>query len=150
MFAAAIPMALMAVAGVATIGKMAMESRAASAQDSALDLQAKQNEIQYNQKTLSNIDTMQKIMAAQEAALSTRGVAFSSPSFNALQRETFNTSGREQAVLDTQEAIAQSNVDIEKKMVKDRLRASLFGDVASFGTSMASYGMSTPKLPTRS
>ncbi|WP_010597617.1 hypothetical protein [Rickettsiella massiliensis] len=81
---------ILATAAAMEVGKGVMEVQAAKAQENQLDLQAKQNELQYQQSTLSNLDSLDKVIQRQAAQMTTRGVAFSSPSFNATQRNTEN------------------------------------------------------------
>jgi len=135
-----------AVSAGATVGKMGMEYEASQQREKAIDLQAKQSEIQYQQKTLSNLDTMDKVLDAQSAALTTRGVAFSSPSFNAIQRGTFNIGAKRQQNLDTEQSLTEANSDIEKENVKTTLYAQLFGDTAQLAMNSASL---SSKLPTK-
>ena len=136
---------ILATAAAMEVGKGVMEVQAAKAQESALDLQAKQNEVQYQQKTLSNLDSLDKVIQHQTAQMTTRGVAFSSPSFNAIQRNTENVAAREQRNLNTQKSILDANIDIEKRNVKNSLYGQLFGDAASFGLSFAQLNSLGPR-----
>ena len=122
---------ILATAAAMEVGKGVMEVQAAKAQENALDLQAKQNELQYQQKTLSNLDSLDKVIQHQTAQMTTRGVAFSSPSFNAIQRNTENIAARQQKNLDIQKTFLDANVDIEKRNVKNTLYGQLFGDAAN-------------------
>lgn len=140
---AAIVMA--AVATGATIGKMGMEYEAAQAREKALDLQATQQKLQYQQKTLSNLDVMEKVLDAQQAAMTTRGVAFTSPSFNAIQRATLNIGAKKQSNLEIERAIGEENIDIEKENVRNTLYAQLFGDTANLAMTAASIYTKAPK-----
>lgn len=128
---------ILATAATMEVGKGVMEIQAAKAQENALDLQAKQNELQYQQQTLSNLDSLDKVIQKQTAQMSTRGVAFSSASFNATQRNTENIAAREQNNLDIQKSIADETVAIEKRNVRNSLYGQLFGDVAGLGLSFA-------------
>lgn len=136
---------ILATAAAMEVGKGVMEVQAAKAQENALDLQAKQNEMQYQQKTLSNLDSLDKVIQHQTAQMTTRGVAFSSPSFNAIQRNTENVAAREQRNLNTQKSILDANIDIEKRNVKNSLYGQLFGDAASFGLSFAQLNSLGPR-----
>lgn len=128
---------LLATAATMEVGKGVMEVQAAKAQENALDLQAKQNELQYQQQTLSNLDSLDKVIQKQTAQMTTRGVAFSSPSFNAVQRNTENIAARQQKNLDIQKTFLDANTAIEKRNVKNSLYGQLFSDAASFGFSFA-------------
>lgn len=140
---AAIVMA--AVATGATVGKMGFEYQAAQQREKALDLEAKQTTIQYQQKTLQNLDVMEKVLDAQTAAMTTRGVAFSSPSFNAIQRATLNIGAKQQQNTEIEKDISMANNDLEKANVKSALYAQLFGDTASLAMEGANMYMKAPK-----
>lgn len=137
---------ILATTAAMEVGKGVMEVQAAKAQENALDLQAKQNEMQYQQQTLSNLDSLDKVIQHQTTQMTTRGVAFSSPSFNAIQRNTENVAAREQRNLNTQKSILDANIDIEKRNVKNSLYGQLFGDAASFGLSFAELNNLRPRI----
>lgn len=139
-----------AVSAGASVAKIGFDVKAAESAENALNLQAKQATIQYQQKTLSNLDTMEKVLDAQAAALTTRGVAFSSPSFNAIQRATLNIGAKKGQNIATEESLAQENIRIEKENVRSHLWASIFGDVSQAAMSAASIAAKMPatqKLP---
>jgi hypothetical protein len=134
-----------AVSAGATVGKMGFEMQAANDREKALDLQAEQQTLQYQQKTLSNLDVMEKVVDAQTAAMTTRGVAFSSPSFNAIQRATLNIGAKKQSNTEVENDLSQENIDIEKQNVRNSLYAQLFGDVSNLAMQGASL---YAKMPT--
>jgi hypothetical protein len=141
---AAIAMAAVAVG--ATVGKMGMEVQAANEKEQALDLQAKQMALQTQQKTLANYDVMEKVLDAQVAHMTTTGTAFSSPSFNAIQRNTLNIGAKKQKNTDIEGDLAQANLDIEKQNVRSTLYAQLFGDTASIASSAFSVAAKMPQM----
>jgi hypothetical protein len=121
-----------AISAGATIAKIGAEKEAEQANLSAINVQSKVNNLQYQQKTLQNLDMIEKMLSKQAAQLSTRGVAFDSPSFNAIQRDTVNAGGKKQNNLDTEKSLSDQALDIERKNVKNTFHAQLFGDVANF------------------
>jgi hypothetical protein len=137
---------LLSVSAAATVGKAGMEYAAAQQREHALDLQAEQTELQTQQKQLSNFDVLEKTLDAQEVAMTTRGVAFSSPSFNAIQRATLNIGAKSAKNIDLEGRLAQENVEIEKENVRNSLYAQLFGDAASLASTAAGAYTSAPKL----
>jgi hypothetical protein len=137
--------ALAIVEGGAEIGKAFAQNEAAEARTHALELESKQIKLQTQQKTLNNYAVMEKVLAAQEAAQTIRGTSFSSPSFNAIQRDTFNTGVKRQKNINLEGDIAEENIDIEKRNVRNTLFAQLFGDVAE--TAPLAYQM-VNKMPT--
>jgi hypothetical protein len=129
--------AALVVAAVATVGKSAFEIKAANQRESAIDLQKKELELQTQQKTLQNYDLMEKVIDSQIAHQTTTGFAFSSPSFNAIERETLNIGARRQKNINIEDEIAKENLEIEKKNVQDSLYSQLFGNAVSAATSVA-------------
>lgn len=137
--------ALLAVAAVGEVGKIDSQMNAAKARRQALETEAKQMRLQTLQKTIANYDQVQKVLDAQTAAASVRGFAMSSPSFNAIQRNTVNIGSKYFKKIKTEGDIALSNIEIEKQNVKRGLFAQLFGDIAEIG--MGGYGISR-RMPT--
>jgi hypothetical protein len=135
---------ILATAAAMEVGEGVMQVQAAEGKEKRLDLQAKQNELQYQQKTLSNLDNLNKVIQQQTAQMTTRGVAFSSSSFNAVQRNTENIAARQQKNLDIKKTLSDTAIDIEKRNVRNSLYSQLFGEVASLGLSFAKFnGMSS-------
>lgn len=128
----------------ATVAASAAEISAASEKTRALNLQQQQAALQTKQKTLSNYDVMEKTLDAQIAHESVNGTAFSSPSFNAIQRNTLNIAARTQENTDIEGAVAESNFESEKANVRDTLFAQLFGNVANTAFSAAAMNKSAP------
>ena len=139
--------ALAAISAGATLGKMSAEKEAEQANLSAINKQSQLMTLQYQQKNLQNLDTIEKMLSRQAAQLSTRGVAFDSPSFNAIQRETINSGARKARNLETEESLGQQSLNIERDNVKRTLHAQLFGDAANFAFNVAGFA---DKLPTGS
>ena len=141
---------LAAIAAGATIGKMSAEKKAEQANLSAINQQSKLMGLQYQQKHMQNLDVIEKMLSKQAAQLSTRGVAFDSPSFNAIQRETINKGAKSESNLNTEQSLAEQSLALERKNVKTSLHAQLFGDAASLGLGALSLVNATPtkgKLP---
>lgn len=140
--------AALVISTIATGAKMGEEYNAKQSKENALDLQAEQQTLQTQQKTLSNYDMMQKVIDAQTVQMTVRGTAFSSPSFNAIQRNTLSIGAKQQANTDIEGDIAQSNIETEKANVQDTLYAQLFGDVAGFAAGTASVASKMPQMGT--
>lgn len=138
---------VLGIASAAAEGASAYESyEGEQAQQQAISEQEKEQQIQYQQKTINNYDLMQKTLDAQQAELTTRGVGAGSPSFNAIQRNTYNTGAKAQGNLNLEEDIAQQNLQTEKDTVRSKLYSDLFGDATSLATS--GYGMAS-KAPSK-
>jgi hypothetical protein len=134
------------IAGLSLVGEGFEQSRAAEAKGAALDLEGKEIELQTSQKTLANYDAMQKALEAQIAHMTTTGFAFSSPSFNAIQRNTLNEGAKNQANIDIEGDIASANVEFEKANVSNTLWAQLFGDTAQAATMGYKLYNAAPKM----
>lgn len=128
---------IIATAAAMEVGEGVMQVQAAKAQENQLDLQAKANEVKYQQEVLNNANNLDHVLQRQTAEMSTRGVAFSSPSFNAVQRNTENIAGKQKKNLDLSKSLFDNQIAIEKSNVKNTLYAQLFGDVAKLGLSFS-------------
>lgn len=140
---AAIVMA--SVAAASEVGKSVFEVKAANAKEQALDLQGKQIQLQTQQKTLSNYAVMEKVIDAQIAHQTLTGTAFSSPSFNAIQRETLNIGGKKQRNITAEGELEANNIELEKENVRNTLYAQLFGNASQ--AAMSASGVYA-KMPT--
>lgn len=136
--------AAVALFSVAEIAKAGTEVAAAGAKESALGLEASEMELKNQQKTMSNYDVVKRTLDAQTAQQTVKGTAFSSPSFNAIQRNTLNEASKQQANTDIESDIEEANIAIEKQNVQSSLYASLFGDVANVSKSVFDISSKTP------
>lgn len=137
----------MGVAGfLGEVGKAYSQSQAAMSRQHSLDLQEKQNTLSFQQKTLSNYDLLDKILARQTAEATVRGIKLSSPSFEAIERSTLNADSRELKNIDIEKNLYDANIAIEKNNVRKTLYAQLFGDVAETAMSFATLAS---KMPTK-
>lgn len=139
--------AAVTLAGVAVgaeVLKANEQIKAADLKENALALQAKEMQLQTQQKTLQNYDVMEKVIAAQKAHMTTTGTSFNSPSFNAIQRNTVNIAGKEGRNIETEGELQEENLDIEKANVKNSLYAQLFGDVVETASNAATFATKVP------
>jgi translation elongation factor P/translation initiation factor 5A len=118
------------VSAIAAAGESVAEVSAARAKTQALDIQGKEIRLATEQKTLANYDAMEKVIAAQVAHMTTTGLAFSSPSFNAIQRDTYNTAAKDRSNIKLMGELAERNNEIEKENVQNTLFAQLFGNAS--------------------
>ena len=116
------------ISGLAFAGSSYFEVQAAEEKQKALALQGKELELQTAQKTLANYDVMQKTLEAQIAHQTITGTAFSSPSFNAIERNTLNTGAKNQANVEIEGDISKANNLFESQNVNNTLWAQLFGN----------------------
>jgi len=140
-----VSIALAAISAGATVAKMSAEKEAAQADLSAINQQSRLQSVQYQQKQLQNLDLTEKMISKQTAQMTTRGVAFDSPSFNAVQRDTINTGSKQARNDKLTDSIAQDALNDERRNVKRTLHAKLFGDVAEFSFNAANVVSKLPK-----
>ncbi len=111
------PVTALAIVGFGgPIGKGAMQYKAAQEKEKALD---------FNNDGINE-------------TFNGKGINISkSPSFNAIQRETLNTSAKVGKNTDLEKTLMHENIDIEKQNVKNTLYAQLFGDASDAAISFA-------------
>lgn len=139
-----IPIVLGAIAAGAYIAKELSSYKAEQSQIKQIDEQGKLTRLQYIQKTIANYDSIERLLATQEAQASVRGYSIDSPSFNAIQRNSFNTAARQQTNLDVEEDIHRKNTNYEKENVKDAFTASVFGDASTAAVQAYEFQSSIP------
>lgn len=120
-----------------TVQEAFEQNNAANQQLKQIQLQSDQATLQYQQRKIANYSNTQKILNSQLVAASARGYALSSPSFNALQRYTFNTGAKAQRNLNTEQALQQEGIDFERKQVKQKLYADYFSDAQDMAKNIA-------------
>lgn len=132
----------LAAVGVVAEGFQAKEqAKGAAREEEALNLEGKEKTIEMQQKQLSNYDVMEKTLDTQTAQAAARGFTLSSPSFNAIQRNTMNVAAKEAKNIDLEQDLNNANVDIEQKNIRDTLHAQFFSDIsqaALMGSNIAS------------
>lgn len=113
---------------MAIMGVAIAQFAEADSKKEVLNLQSKQNEIQYNQKRLQTLNTLDTVVQHQQAQMTVRGTSFNSASFNAIQRNTENISSEELSNQNMQKSLFDRNIQVEKNKVNQTLFAQLFGD----------------------
>lgn len=136
--------AMMAVSAASAVGEGVSQVDAEHAALTGLNTEGKEQTISYQQKTLANYDSLQKLTDAQTAEASVRGFSLGSASFNAIQRASVNKAAKEQQNLNLTEDIVQNNITTEKKNVADSLFAQLFGDVVGVAKGAGGIAGSMP------
>lgn len=132
------------VAAGAAVGKGVAQTAAASQKQEALMLESKEKQLESQQKMLSTYSLVEKTIDAQNAAISVRGVTANSPSFQAIERHTFDVGARRLKNLELEEDITQANFRTERENVQSKLYAELFGDVEEGAKNAASIYGSMP------
>lgn len=133
--------ALAAVGVVAEGFQAKQQAKGADEEEEAVNLQGKEKTIEMQQKQLSNYDVMEKTLDTQTAQAAARGFTLSSPSFNAIQRNTMNVAAKEAKNIDLEQDLNSANTDIEQQNIRDTLHAQFFSDIsqaALMGSNVAS------------
>lgn len=131
----------MAILGGITVAKAGFEVLGANAKEEQIETQKKQYELQYTQKSLSNLDKLQKVLDAQIAQSTVRGVSLDSASLEAIERNTMNIGARSQRNLNLEQSLIDQNLAMEQSNVKTSLYAQLFGDAATLALNYANYNL---------
>jgi len=124
--------------------KYGAQKRSADDEINAINLQAQEQQLAYEQKSISNLDLVKKTLDTQEAMMTTRGVSMNSSSFNAIQRNTLNIGNKTNENLDIEKSFMDLNIENEKRNVKDKLQADLFGDISDLSSQIMKVGESMP------
>ena len=130
---------MIATMAVSQAAKMGSEVSAAKSAKQAIDLRQKQNNLQIEQERLKTADSLQKVTSKQIAQGTVKGIDLSSPSFNAIQRDSFNEAQKDFKNLTIEQNLLDASSKIEKSNVSTKLWSQLFGDVSSTAMSFAKY-----------
>lgn len=120
------------------------QANAASSAQQAIQLQAGEQQLSLTQQQTANYINLKKSTSAATASAGASGLAVNSPSFNAIQRNIVNNYAMTGQNLDTQQAINQTNAQIESTNVKDQLYGSWLGDVGSLASTAFSAAAMIP------
>ena len=125
-----------AVSGVASaFGAVAAEEQT----EQAITLQAKQKQLQLTQQKLTAYDQIQKTLNRQTAQATVRGVSMDSPSFNAIQRATYNLGSEELTNINTEMDFVKYNEKASKENAKNQMYAQIFGGLGQTAMSFAAF-----------
>lgn len=136
--------ALGVVALGADLAGMYENYQAEESKQKQIDEQQKLTRLEYVQRTLNNYDTMEKLLDSQTAAASARGVAMTSPSLNAIQRNTYNVGARANENLKIEESISEQNARVEKENVRNAFYGNVFTGVADAAKKSYDFYKSSP------
>jgi len=128
---------MIGISAISTGAKMVSQMSAAEAQQNAIEMKQKQDRLIYTQKRLSLGHAVEKTLQHQQAQASVKGLDMSSPSINAMQRQTFNIGSEGFQNLKTEEEMGIYNANVEKKNVQDTMWGQLFGDIGQGASSFA-------------
>lgn len=123
-------MMMLAISAGSTVAKLFGQFAEDDATQAALNTQAKLNTLQYGQKILQNYDIQGKIMSTQVAQMAGRGLKLNSPSFQAIEENTYNTAAKGRANINTEKISQDANIAIERQNADLHLEGEIFGDLS--------------------
>jgi len=130
----------------ATAVKSGAELFGASEEEQALETRKAQEQLQAQQITNQRERKLEEITSTQEATEAARGVALSSPSFSAIQNDTFDQFAEDQRARNTQLLFQEANIDQEESNLKVKAFAAIAGNI--FDAAKGSFTKtSTSKAP---
>jgi transcriptional regulator with PAS, ATPase and Fis domain len=136
-----------AISATSSVLKMSAQMQAAEQQQNALEMQQKQRDLRYSQERLNVYDQVGKTLKHQTAQATVKGLAASSPSFNAIQRQTMNIGSTKFQNLETEKEMSEYNTKMEQENVKNTLWAQMFGDVGGMVSSFSQLKGFTENKP---
>ncbi len=123
--------AVASAAGIA--GSVVAEQNSAKAAEGALDVQAKQMDVQFEQKKAAEYQKLNANLDRQQAVAAASGTSMRSPSLAAIKLGTAKAGAQTQKNLDTEQSIARANIEAERAAIKAKLAGGLFGAIGQFG-----------------
>ena len=136
-----------AISATSTVLKMESQFAAAESQQKAIEMQQKQRELQLSQERLNVYSAVGKTISHQEAQASVKGVAMSSPSLNAIQRQTMNIGSEKFQNIETEKEMSEYNAKTEQENEQNTLWAQMFGNVGGSAMSFAQLKGVSESLP---
>lgn len=138
------PVFLSGLAGGSAVGKGIMQFASYQNDMAALKIQNLESKLQYQQKTLNNLDMVKSAIGKSVVAQASSGNALSSPSFGAYTRGLIKAGGNQQKNLDLEKSITDYNYSVEKRNSRNKLYSSFLNDFSSFGADEYSLNKSKP------
>lgn len=133
-----------AAAGIALLGgdiaSMNSQSAAIEAQQQSLNLEAKQSQVAFSQKTLNNIESTKRLMGLQAVAAAGQGESLTSPSIKATTLDTFQKGKETGQNIDTEGKVAQISYKNQQDALSEQQSAlpfQMLGNLAKQGVSLA-------------
>lgn len=127
-----------ALAVVGYAGNVTSTLQAANAEQSALNLMAKQKTVEYQQKVLRTNDVIKRTADAQIAAATSRGYKLSSPTFNAMQLDVINQGASALEDITTEQEVMKANIAAERENISNTMYSRLFGDTINLAAGINS------------
>ena len=118
---------LLAITAATKVAQVSSGISAAHKKEDAIDMQADENVIQNQQRQMQNYSQASKLLGMQEVQAVGKGVSMSSSSFNAIQRQSLNTTAKKASNLNIERNLIMQNAQNERDQVHKSIDAMLFG-----------------------
>lgn len=119
----AVGVSLIAAAVGSQVLSAGVAARGAEEQRAAIRRRQTQERLAAEQQSLGRLDSLQNVLAAQQAAIATRGIGAGGGSFRAIQRNTFNAFNQD-------EKASALNLSFRQAALRDQLEASKLNEFA--------------------
>lgn len=135
--------AIASAAGVA--GGLSAEQAAAKSANQALDLKAKQVDLQAEQKKAAEYQKLNANLDRQQAIAAASGTSSRSTSLASLKLGTAKSGAKAQKVIEVEQDIARANIEAERQAIKHKLAGGLFESLGQLGGIGSTVGASLPR-----
>ncbi len=132
----AVAVATVVVAAASTAMEMESQEEQAHAQRRAAAVQRQQAELQAANQSNKEASQMMDIMSTQNAREAAAGVAPSSQSFFAIEKDTFNKYAEDQRMRDINKTLTEDQVKNRMNQIDDAEMFSLAGSGLNFAQSL--------------
>ena len=133
----------MGIAGVvmaaAAVAQGVSQYEAADARKRALDAREQQEETAANQRSIQRSEQLKKVIGAQEALAGERGYSPASPSFQAIQSNTFDEWAADERASKLSLAYGQEGLEAEKSAQSAAQAGAIIGTGATLFSIGANY-----------
>ena len=125
-----------AAGGFGALGIFAQIAGAKSQQEQLMK-EEQMAETASAQQSLQRTQRMRQVLATSAATEAGRGVSLASPSFHAVQRSSFEKFNQDKDAAALNLSFQKSAIESERKNVRDKEIAGIFGTITRTGTALA-------------
>lgn len=128
------------VLGGSFIGSEVLAFKGYDARRQQIEAESLQRQLQYTQKSLSNLDLLEKSMELDQLQRAGSGMSFSSPSFLAKETGLINRYVKAEKNLNLEDMLYSENETIERRKSRSKLASDIFG--AATDTAQSAFAFS--------
>jgi hypothetical protein len=119
----------MAILLGSAVGKSFFESEEGKAQERALELKRKEEELQATQEAVLRDEQLEKVLASQRAEGAARGITPTSASLSAISTGTFNNFAEDVQARNLNLQMKEANIDTAEENIKRKVMYDTFGNL---------------------